>query len=93
MKNSLKVYYIALIAVIAVQAISTVYQLGGAIGHGEKITALQTEYASLEKELSLIQEQKYTTHSLTALAIQENDSYYPIGKPFTLVENGTLASR
>lgn len=93
MKNTLKFYYITLLTVIAVQAISTVYQLGGAIGHGEKITALQTEYTSLEKELALIQEKRYVTHSLTALAIQENDSYYPIGKPFTLVENGTLASR
>lgn len=93
MKALLKFYYLSLGVIIAVQAVSTVYQLGGTIGHSEKLTSLQTHYTHLEKELTLLQEQKYTTTSLTALAIEDNDSYYPIGKPLTLVDTGKLASR
>lgn len=93
MKTGIKLYYTLLITFIVVQAISTVYQLGGTIGHGEKITNLQQEYSVKKYELSLLQEEKHKTHSLTALAITEDDSYHPIGKPITLIESTNLALR
>jgi hypothetical protein len=93
MKLGIKVYYVLLVTLITVQAVSTVYQLGSTIGHGEKISNLEVEAFEKEKELSLIKEEKYQTHSLTALAINENDSYHPIGKPITLLESSSLASR
>ncbi|MBT4124291.1 MAG: hypothetical protein HN981_04890 [Candidatus Pacebacteria bacterium] len=93
MKTGIKLYYTLLITFIVVQAVSTVYQLGGTIGHGEKITNLQQEYSVKKYELSLLQEEKYKSHSLTALAIIEDDSYHPIGKPITLIESSNLASR
>ncbi|MFZ5437793.1 MAG: hypothetical protein ACOZAK_01970 [Patescibacteria group bacterium] len=93
MKLSVKVYYVMLALIISAQAITTVYQLGSTIGHGEKISKLEQTVASKEKQLSLLQEEKYQTYSLTALAIREDDSYHPIGKPITLLESNSLASR
>lgn len=93
MKLGIKVYYALLVILIAVQAITTVYQLGSTIGHGERISNLENEVFTKEKELSLIKEERYQTYSLTALAINEDDSYHPIGKPITLLESSSLASR
>ena len=93
MKLGVKVYYTLLAIFVASQAITTVYQLGSTIGHGEKITKLEQEMFVKEKELAVLQEQKHQTYSLTALAITDNDSYHPIGKPITLLESTNLASR
>lgn len=93
MKLGVKVYYVMLALLIAGQAITTVYQLGSTIGHGEKISKLEQVVEDKEKQLSLIQEQKNQTYSLTALAITEDDSYHPIGKPITLLDSNSLALR
>lgn len=93
MKLGLKVYYVTLLALIAFQAVTTVYQLGSTIGHGEKISKLEKEVNAQEKQLAIFQEQKHQTYSLTALAITGDDTYHPIGKPITLLESTSLASR
>ena len=92
MKLGMKVYYTMLVIFIAIQAVSTVYQLGSTIGHGEKITKLENEIFDKEKNLSILQERKHQTYSLTALAITEDDSYHPIGRPITLLGSDNLAS-
>jgi len=78
MKVSLKIYYGLLLLILAAQAISTVYQLGGTIGHGEKLTQLQQEYQLKEKELALLKEKKHNLASLTISAMNESDLYQPI---------------
>ncbi len=93
MKLGVKVYYSLIAMAIIFQAITTVYQLGSTIGHGEKISNLTKEVTAKEKELAILEEKKYQTYSLTALAITSDDSYHPIGKPITLFESSSLASR
>lgn len=92
-KPLLALYYGLLILVLASQAIYTVYRLGGTVGHGEKLGALQQQHQTLTKELQVLQETHSTTTALTTLATTVEDGYQPIQKPIILTVSDSVASR
>jgi hypothetical protein len=93
MKKIVKFYYLILILVVASQAIYTVYRLSGTTGQGKKISQLQQEQLALEKELQVLQEERFAQFSLTNLADTQTDGYQAISEPIILSAVESVASR
>lgn len=93
MKKMLKFYYLVLILVLSCQALYTVYKLGGTVGQGERMSHLQQQQAELNKELQVVQENRFHAGALTTLAEQTAEGYQPIQAPIILSAVDSVASR
>lgn len=92
-KHLVLFYYSLLILMLSCQAMYTVYKLGGTIGQGEKLSLLQQKQIGLEKKLQALQESRFASTALTAVAQAAETEYQSIQKPIIIRSGDSVASR
>lgn len=86
--------YIAVIGLLAFQAVYTVYHGGLVVGNGYRLTQLEKQKAELAETHNQLQQQLAQTHSL--LQIQQSDVYKqfePMSGVISVSDTTAMASR
>lgn len=85
-------YYIVMIAILAFQAVSTVFQFSKNVGYGTKIATLQKKKQELIREKQATQLTLSNKISLVNFEIEEKSSFKPINKTISVLPKTTTAS-
>jgi hypothetical protein len=87
-------YYAFMLMILAVQAISTVYQLSRNAGFNHQLAVLQQEKVTLNQEKNLLTQQVSYSKSITQAGLNYSaEDYLSIAKPIIISSTNNLASR
>ena len=89
----IKIYYVAALLLLGTQAVQTVYQLSQTIGYGQKLSHLQQQKTSLERNQMNVTKQISQISSLTALGEEDTNEFMPMTRPLLVTTNTSVASR
>jgi hypothetical protein len=90
--KAITIYYIALVCVLALQSIQTVFQLSQTIGFGQKISHLQQQKNILNTKKTQLTQNYYQLSSISMID-QEEKNFRPITSPIVITANSSVASR